>query len=74
MSLSSVPPQPQAKNHYPYITRVLLELFAAGSLPNVVTVQVEPVYGYAGRIVYRDGAVRLGVCGSMVMRLLAQRV
>ena len=47
-----------SKDHYPFITRLLIELFASGSLPNVASVEIEPVYGYVGRIVYRNGTVR----------------
>ncbi len=47
-----------ARDHYPFITRLLIELFASGALPNVLSVHIEPVYGYVGRIVYRSGAVR----------------
>jgi glutathione synthase/RimK-type ligase-like ATP-grasp enzyme len=41
------------------MTRLLMEMFARGELPNVQAIDIEPVYGYAGRIVYRNGAVRL---------------
>ncbi len=46
------------KDHYPFITRLLIELYHSGDLPNVASLQVEPVYGYTGRIVYKDGNVR----------------
>jgi D-alanine-D-alanine ligase-like ATP-grasp enzyme len=45
--------------HYPYVTRMLLELERDGLLPHVKTVEVEPQYGYAARITYLDGRVRL---------------
>lgn len=65
----------KAKDHYPFITRLLIELFASGSLPNVAQVQIEPIYGYVGRIVYRDGTVRLYRGTSMgVNRLGASEV
>jgi D-alanine-D-alanine ligase-like ATP-grasp enzyme len=64
-----------APPHYPYITRVLIELFETGGLPNVATIQVEPVYGYVGRIVYRDGMVRFFRGSSMgVNRLGASEI
>jgi len=47
-----------ARAHYPFITQLLIDLFASGELPNVTSVQVEPVYGYVGRIVYGNGVVR----------------
>jgi hypothetical protein len=64
-----------APPHYPYITRVLIELFETGALPNVASIQVEPVYGYVGRIVYRDGTVRFFRGSSMgVNRLGASEI
>ena len=60
----------ESKNHYPFITRLLIELFTSGGLPNVASVEIEPVYGYAGRIVYRDGSVRLFRGTSMGMNRL----
>lgn len=47
-------PQP----HYPFITKLLIELFNEGNLSNVQQIHIEPVYGYVGRIVYHNGAVR----------------
>lgn len=44
--------------HFPYVTRILLELYRRGALPEVVSVTVEPEYGYATRIRYRSGNVR----------------
>jgi D-alanine-D-alanine ligase-like ATP-grasp enzyme len=41
------------------VTRTLLSLFEDERLPNVVSVDVEPEYGYATRIHYRGGSVRL---------------
>jgi D-alanine-D-alanine ligase-like ATP-grasp enzyme len=48
-----------AASHYPFPTRTLLELHAAGELPRVREVEVEPEYGYAVRIVYGGGSVRM---------------
>ncbi|MEN9938935.1 MAG: hypothetical protein RLZZ387_5514 [Chloroflexota bacterium] len=48
----------QVKSHYPFITRLLIELYQAGELPDVAHIDVEPTYGYAGRLVHRDGTVR----------------
>jgi D-alanine-D-alanine ligase-like ATP-grasp enzyme len=47
------------KPHYPLMTRLLLDLYAQGELPHIVSIDVEPEYGYAGRIVYANGGVRL---------------
>lgn len=49
----------RAKTHYPFSTRMLLDLHAAGELPSIESLTVEPTYGYVGRVVYRDGRVRL---------------
>jgi len=58
------------KDHYPFITRLLIELFESGSLPNVESILIEPVYGYVGRIVYRDATVRFFRGSSMGMNRL----
>jgi D-alanine-D-alanine ligase-like ATP-grasp enzyme len=70
MEVLSPLPVAAAPLHYPYITRVLIELFESGALPNVASVQIEPVYGYVGRIVYRDGTVRFFRGSSMGMNRL----
>ncbi|WP_373507597.1 hypothetical protein [Thiocapsa sp.] len=63
------------KAHYPFVTKLLIELFRCGSLPNVRSVDIEPVYGYAGRILYRNGQVRLFKGSSLgVNRLGAAEV
>ncbi len=49
----------QSKPHYPFVTRMLIELFISGALPNVQAIDIEPEYGFAVRIVYDDGSVRL---------------
>jgi len=64
------PPPTQAPLHYPFITRLLIELFESGSLPNVESIRIEPVYGYVGRIVYRDGTVRFYRGSSMGLNRL----
>jgi D-alanine-D-alanine ligase-like ATP-grasp enzyme len=58
------------KDHYPFITRLLIDLFESGSLPNVESIQIEPVYGYVGRIVYRNGTVRFYRGSSMGLNRL----
>ena len=60
----------ESRPHYPFITKLLIELFNAGGLANVVLVQVEPVYGYVGRMVYQNGAVRFFRGSSMGMNRL----
>jgi D-alanine-D-alanine ligase-like ATP-grasp enzyme len=48
-----------AKPHYLLVTRLLIDLFNRGELSNVAHLDVEPEYGYVGRIEYRNGAVRM---------------
>lgn len=48
-----------SRPHYLYVTRVLIDLYNAGELPNVASLDIEPAYGYVGRIVYHNGSVRL---------------
>jgi len=48
-----------SQDHYPYLTRCLLDLYAAGTLTNVTDVLVEPDYGYVTRITYHDGSHRV---------------
>lgn len=48
-----------APGHYSYVTRTLIGLFEEEKLANVVSMDVEPEYGYATRIHYRDGSVRM---------------
>jgi D-alanine-D-alanine ligase-like ATP-grasp enzyme len=54
--VSATAPVPR---HYHYVTRVLVDLFRASALPDVVSVEVEPKWGYATRIRYRGGETRL---------------
>ncbi|MFD0690023.1 hypothetical protein [Actinomadura fibrosa] len=42
-----------------FVTRTLLELFRAGRLPRVRSVEAEPGHGYMAAITYRDGSVRV---------------
>ena len=48
-----------APSHYPFVTRMAMKLHAASALPDVVSIEVEPEWGYATRIVYRCGATRM---------------
>jgi D-alanine-D-alanine ligase-like ATP-grasp enzyme len=45
--------------HYPFVTRMLIDLFAKGELPRVKEISIEPMYGHVGRIVYHAGAVHM---------------
>jgi D-alanine-D-alanine ligase-like ATP-grasp enzyme len=54
---SHFPRKPQP--HYTYVTRLLMDMLQAGELPNIRTVDVEPTFGYVGRIEYYDGSVRM---------------
>jgi len=49
----------EIKPHYPFITKLLLDLFQSNELPNVRAVDIEPEYGHAGRIVYKNGSIQL---------------
>jgi D-alanine-D-alanine ligase-like ATP-grasp enzyme len=49
----------EARPHYPFLTRLLLDLHASGELPGITSLEVEPEYGWVGRIEYHDGSVRL---------------
>lgn len=51
--------RPTSKAHYPFITRTLIELFNAGELPALQSLLIEPQYGYVGRLLHRDGRVRM---------------
>ncbi len=46
-------------SHYPFVTRTVIDLFGCGALPNVRSVEVEPEWGDATRITYRDGQQRM---------------
>src|SRR5215207_10036634 len=49
---------PEAKSHYPFLTRLMLDMFNAGELPTVETIELETDFGYVGRVLYKDGTVR----------------
>ena len=49
----------EARTHYPFVTRSLIDLYSHGELPAVRSVMVEPVYGHVGRLEYDDGSVRM---------------
>lgn len=48
-----------AQPHYPTATKALIDLFNCGELAHVLKIDIEPEYGHAGRIVYKNGAVRM---------------
>jgi len=49
----------EIKPHYPFVTRILLDLFQSSELPNVREVDIELEYGHAGRIVYQNGSIQM---------------
>ena len=49
---------PNSQPHYPFITRLILELYLAGELPNLASLDIEPQYGYVARLVHNNGRVR----------------
>ncbi|MDX6721188.1 MAG: hypothetical protein QOJ63_3442 [Solirubrobacteraceae bacterium] len=52
------PPQ-VVPRHYAFVTRMAIELFERGALPDVASIEVEPEWGYVTRIVYRGGETRM---------------
>lgn len=48
----------QSKAHYPFLTRLLIDLFNSGELSNIKAVDIEPDFGYVGRVIYDNAAVR----------------
>ncbi len=54
---SDLVPDPQP--HFPLIIRALIELYRAGELPDLASVEVEPEYGMVARLVHCSGLVRL---------------
>jgi D-alanine-D-alanine ligase-like ATP-grasp enzyme len=52
-------PPPDVPRHYPFVTRMVVELFHRGALPDVASVEVEPEWGYVTRIAYRGGETRM---------------
>lgn len=50
---------PELKDYYPYVTRSLIRLFNQHMLPNVVSIDVEPKYGYVSRLSYTNGDHRV---------------
>ena len=49
---------PEAKSHYPFLTRLMLDLLNTEELPTVETIELETDFGYVGRVLYKSGAVR----------------
>jgi D-alanine-D-alanine ligase-like ATP-grasp enzyme len=52
-------PSAVVPRHYAFVTRMVIELFRAGALPDVQSIEVEPEWGYATRISYRGGETRM---------------
>lgn len=44
--------------HYPFLTRLMIDLFNSGDLMNIETIEIESDFGYVGRVLYDNGAVR----------------
>ena len=47
------------REHYSYQTKLLIDMYNAGQLPEVENITVEPRYGYVASINYRDGGTRI---------------
>src|SRR4051794_38952302 len=52
-------PSPAPRPHFPFVTRMAINLFNAGMLPNVTHVDVEPEFGYAARLQYTNETSRI---------------
>jgi len=50
-----------------------MDMFHNGELPNIREITIEPEYGYAGRIVYQDGSVRMFRGGDVGINSSAAR-
>ncbi|HEU4324218.1 MAG TPA: hypothetical protein VFS21_13790 [Roseiflexaceae bacterium] len=57
MPTNSLVPDPQP--HFPLIIRALIDLYQAGELPDLASVEIEPEYGMVARLVHRNSSVRL---------------
>jgi D-alanine-D-alanine ligase-like ATP-grasp enzyme len=53
------PPASLQRAHYPYVTRSILRLMEKGFLTNVVSINIEPTYGFAVRLTYSNGMHRV---------------
>lgn len=49
---------PESKTHYPFLTRLMIDLYNAGELPSVASLDIENDFGYVGRVIYKNGNVR----------------
>ena len=49
----------EVKPHYPFVTRILIDLFLSEELPHVREIDVEPEYGHVVRIAYNNGSVQM---------------
>ena len=49
---------PIVQAHYPFTTRLMIDLFNAGELPDVAALDIETDFGYVGRICYKNGTIR----------------
>lgn len=47
------------REHYSYQTKLLIDMYNAGKLPEVENITVKPRYGYVASINYRDGGTRI---------------
>jgi D-alanine-D-alanine ligase-like ATP-grasp enzyme len=54
-----VPVHPAIPDHFPFASRLMLELYHTGLLTNVESILIEPDYGYTARLTYNGGARRI---------------
>ncbi len=50
---------PVSRDYYPFVTRTIIKLLSEGRLPSVISVDIEPDYGYMARLGYADGSYRI---------------
>jgi hypothetical protein len=50
---------PRSLPHYPFVSRMILDLWHANQLPQVASLWVEPEWGHLVRLVYNDGTTRV---------------
>jgi len=48
----------ESRQDYPFLTRLMIEMFNTGKLTRVTEMDIEAEFGYVGRLVYDDGVIR----------------
>lgn len=69
----------KVKPHYAFVTKMLIDLFNKGELPNIRAISIEPGYGYVGHLVYQDQSIRMfrgsdvGINSSSAMQIATDK-